>query len=115
MACTYAIRPNFDHMVQLRVYIDYVNVPVPQQLTSNGWTVQVRGRRGRVRSSYMIIREDDQMDYKGLLESNPDSPVIQWLNSDAAVGQWTYKYFLNRILISFSDKDTAFAFKMRWL
>ncbi|RYD63390.1 MAG: hypothetical protein EOP83_12305 [Verrucomicrobiaceae bacterium] len=114
MACKYAIRPNFDHMVQLRVFIDYIEVKTPPQMNSSGHIINIKTKRRRVCQSYMVVNADDKMDYK-FLQSDPESLVTQWLASDAAQGQWTFKYFLNRILVSFSDKDTAFAFKMRWL
>jgi hypothetical protein len=115
MACQYATRPNFEYMVQLPVHVDYVKVKPPQQFAHPSM-VKLR-TKGPVRTiAYMIVKKDDKIgDYKAVLESNPDSPVIRWLKSDAAQGRWTYKFFLNRILMSFEDKDTAFAFKMRWL
>lgn len=112
MACQYATRPNFDHMVQLRVRVEHVRVPPSNSMYEAG----VRMRRVVQRIAYLIVDKDDKIiDYKAILESNPESPVIQWLQSEAAQGRWTYKHFLNRVLMSFEDKDTAFAFKMRWL
>jgi hypothetical protein len=97
MAARYVLRPGFDHTAWTRANVTYS-----------------KPSRRRTVTRFINFDDGDPFPYAMFLNAPDQCPVHAWLESDAAQGRWTYKFFINRLLISFDDPDTAFAFRIRW-
>ncbi|RYF12750.1 MAG: hypothetical protein EOO77_16940 [Oxalobacteraceae bacterium] len=103
MAATFTYRPGFDHFVALKCQVDR----------------EVRWVRGGGRVDYVLhplYDTDDLAEMHPYIDfiNNRTGVIAEWLAGDHAIGRYTYKFFLDRILVSFEHPDTAFAFKMRF-
>lgn len=102
MPATYSMRPGFDHVVRLRCRLDRTRE-------------KVRGRVSFFTYTLVMAKEDDtpRLAYKYLV-NDQTGPIADWLAGDHVRGRYTIKLFLDQVLVSFDDEDSAFAFKMRW-